>query len=172
MDLLFWRHAEAEDSYPDLARVLTRKGQRQAKEVGEWLNTQLPDNCKIIVSPAQRTQETAAAIGRKFKTVDSLAPDASPQDYLTAAEWPQAKQKILIVGHQPTIGGAISLLLYGEERALSIKKGQLWWLTTSDLTADSTEDDVIIRARQNAKIHDGDAKPLVKVRVVVSPEFL
>jgi phosphohistidine phosphatase len=33
------------------------------------------------------------------------------------------------VGHQPTLGEAASLLLFGETRALNIKKGGLLWLT-------------------------------------------
>ena len=36
---------------------------------------------------------------------------------------------MLVVGHQPTLGEAASLLLYGEARPMSIKKAGVVWLT-------------------------------------------
>jgi phosphohistidine phosphatase len=36
---------------------------------------------------------------------------------------------VLVVGHQPTLGQAAAMLLFGEERELSLKKGGLVWLT-------------------------------------------
>jgi len=36
---------------------------------------------------------------------------------------------VLVVGHQPTLGEAASLLLYGEARPMSIKKAGVVWLT-------------------------------------------
>ncbi|MDO8419662.1 MAG: histidine phosphatase family protein, partial [Rubrivivax sp.] len=45
MDLLLWRHAEAleaGEAQDDLDRALTRKGERQAQRVADWLNRQLP----------------------------------------------------------------------------------------------------------------------------------
>lgn len=32
--------------------------------MGEWLASQLPENCRILVSPALRTLQTAEALGR------------------------------------------------------------------------------------------------------------
>ena len=37
MDLIVWRHAEAEDGVPDLERKLTAKGRKQAERVAQWL---------------------------------------------------------------------------------------------------------------------------------------
>ena len=51
MDLILWRHAEAEDAAPgmsDLERALTTKGVKQARRMGQWLNSQLPDSCRIL----------------------------------------------------------------------------------------------------------------------------
>ena len=45
MDLILWRHAEAEeatDGMEDLARALTPKGEKQAARMGAWLDRQLP----------------------------------------------------------------------------------------------------------------------------------
>ena len=59
MDLILWRHADAVDSTPDLARQLTIKGRRQAKDMAGWLRARLPKQTRIIVSPAQRARQTA-----------------------------------------------------------------------------------------------------------------
>jgi phosphohistidine phosphatase len=42
MDLILWRHAEAEEGGPDLERKLTPKGRKQAKRVAAWLLQRLP----------------------------------------------------------------------------------------------------------------------------------
>ena len=41
MDLILWRHAEAIDGMPDLARKLTPKGAKQAREMAAWLRPRL-----------------------------------------------------------------------------------------------------------------------------------
>jgi len=49
MNLILWRHAEAEDFAPsDLARALTTKGRKQAQNVAKWLRTRLPDDALIL----------------------------------------------------------------------------------------------------------------------------
>jgi len=128
MDLILWRHAEAEMSEPDLQRALTPKGQKQARRMGQWLDAQLPAGCKILVSPAVRTVQTAEALGRKFKVVAPLAPGASAQDVLRAANWPHGKEPVLIVGHQPTLGQVAALLVGGADGDWDIKKATAWWI--------------------------------------------
>src|ERR1700712_5142701 len=101
MDLILWRHAEAEPGEPDFERALTVKGQKQARRMADWLTSQLPDSCKILASPARRTLQTVEALGRKYKIHTDLAPGAEPEEVLGAANWPAAKESVLIVGHQP-----------------------------------------------------------------------
>lgn len=132
MELLLWRHAEAEDGLPDLARALTAKGHKQAGKVATWLDRHLPGNCRVLVSPAQRAQQTAAALGRKFKTVPGLAPGASPAEVLQIAGWPHARETVLIVGHQPTLGEIAALLLGLGEAECSIRKGAVWWFSNRE----------------------------------------
>ena len=63
MDLILWRHTEAVDAtlrMPDAERTLTAKGERDAKRMAKWLNDRLPEDALILVSPAQRTQQTAS----------------------------------------------------------------------------------------------------------------
>ena len=132
MDLILWRHADAEAGEPDLERRLTSKGQKQAARMAEWLDRRLPDTCRILVSPAWRAQQTALALKRKFKTRDELAPDVVPESILGATHWPDGRETVVVVGHQPTLGRVAALLLAGEDREWSIAKGGLWWLSNRE----------------------------------------
>ena len=42
MDLILWRHTEAEDALPDATRELTGRGRKQAARMADWLNPGLP----------------------------------------------------------------------------------------------------------------------------------
>ncbi|MGA9911314.1 MAG: histidine phosphatase family protein, partial [Paraburkholderia sp.] len=56
MNLILWRHAEAEEfASGDLARALTTRGRKQAQNVAKWLRTRLPEDAVILASPAVRT---------------------------------------------------------------------------------------------------------------------
>ena len=140
MDLILWRHAEAEElaeGIDDPARGLTPKGERQARRVAEWLNRFMPASTRILVSPALRSQQTAQALERRFKTVAALDTDGSVEGLLAAARWPDSREPVLVVGHQPTLGLTAAYLMTGarlnshDASALtpwSIKKGSVWWL--------------------------------------------
>jgi phosphohistidine phosphatase len=132
VELLLWRHAEAEDGMPDLDRPLTPKGRKQAAKVATWLDRHLPDNCRVLVSPALRAQQTALALGRKMKTVQALAPGASVADVLRAAEWPEARECVLVVGHQPGLGEVAAYLLSSLEQDWSMKKGAVFWISNRE----------------------------------------
>ncbi|ABE50334.1 MULTISPECIES: SixA phosphatase family protein [Methylobacillus] len=129
MDIILWRHAEAEEGSPDLARQLTPKGEQQAARMAAWLKQHMPANMRILVSPAKRTQQTALALGMEFTTLDELAPGASPQVLLDAAGWPLGKDNVLIVGHQPTLGMAAAYAMTRRTQYWSVKKGAVWWIT-------------------------------------------
>lgn len=131
MELILWRHAEAELGEPeilDLARKLTPKGHKQAWKVGDWLDRNLPESCRILVSPAARTLQTAEALGRKFKIHPDLAPDQSAQALLAAANWPDSREPVLIIGHQPTLGLVAAQLIGGLPQEWSIRKANVWWI--------------------------------------------
>jgi phosphohistidine phosphatase len=127
MDLILWRHAEAEDGTPDHARKLTSKGIKQARKIAAFLHQHLPGEHRILVSPSTRTQQTVAALTDHFTLAPTIAPGASAQDVLQAAHWPNAKGSVLVVGHQPTLGEVAAQLLGCESSSLNIKKGALWW---------------------------------------------
>ncbi|MCV2363501.1 histidine phosphatase family protein [Paucibacter sp. DJ1R-11] len=132
MDLILWRHAEAEllaEGGTDMARRLTVKGERQAQRMAAWLNERLPDDCLVLSSPAARTHATALALGRDLHLLPALVPDAEPQALLDAAGWPESTQQtVLLVGHQPTLGRLAARLLAGQDQAWAVKKGAVWWL--------------------------------------------
>ena len=130
MDLLLWRHAEAEDGAPDAQRRLTRKGEKQAARMADWIRRHAPKNLRIVASPAVRCQQTAQALDRPFDTDERLAVDRSVSDLLAAAGWPDGKEKaVLVVGHQPTLGRAAARLLSGSEIEQPLKKGGVWWIS-------------------------------------------
>jgi phosphohistidine phosphatase len=128
MDLILWRHADAEDGFPDLERALTPKGHKQAARMAAWLREHLPDGTRVLVSPATRAQQTAEALTKSYETVDEIAPGAPHLAVLEAAGWPHAKGAVLVVGHQPTLGQAVAFLLSGEPEEWDMKKGAIFWL--------------------------------------------
>lgn len=128
MDLILWRHAEAEEGVVDLERRLTARGRKQAERVARWLHQRLPTRFTFLASPALRTRQTADALGIPYKTLPGLLPGASPDDALTTIGWPERRGAVLVVGHQPTLGGIAARLMTGEDADWAIKKGGLWWL--------------------------------------------
>ena len=153
MDLILWRHAEAHvlrDGQDDAERSLTTKGERQAQRMAEWLNQRLAQTTRILVSPALRTQQTAKALERKFKTLAALGPAGSADELLDAARWPGASEPVLVIGHQPALGIVIARLLAGQEQSWPVKKGAVWWL------------------RQRER-EDG---PQVNLQAVMGPDYL
>lgn len=142
MDLILWRHADAEPGSPDIARRLTPKGVKQAQDVARWLQSRLTQSPRILVSPAQRTLQTASALSEAYEIMAELAPGASAASILAAAGWPHGRQTIL-VGHQPSLGEVASLLIAGVPLPWSIKKGAVWWI--SQRTRDG-EQQIVLRA--------------------------
>jgi len=150
MDLILWRHADAEEGARDMERKLTSKGRRQAVRVAEWLIAQLPTRYAVLSSPARRARETADALGVRYKISERLAPGAAPSDILEAAGWPSHKGALVVVGHQPDLGRVAAVLLAGAEAEWSVKKGGLWWLTR----------------------RERDSKAQVVVRAVIAPDLI
>jgi len=136
MNLILWRHAAAEDAPAaegdDLGRALTKRGRKQAEIMAAWLNARLPADFELLVSPAVRTRQTAEALQARFRIVAELSPGASPQDVLTAVNWPRGRGTVVVVGHQPTLGMVAALLLSGTPAAWAIKKGAIWWIVSRD----------------------------------------
>jgi phosphohistidine phosphatase len=132
MDLILWRHADAEDGTPDLERKLTAKGRKQAEHVAAWLKQRLPARYSLLASPAVRAQQTAEALGEKIRTVAALAPGASPRQVIEAVSWPDRDGTVVVVGHQPDLGRVAAWLVAGSQGGWSVKKGGLWWISSRE----------------------------------------
>jgi len=150
MDLILWRHAEADEHADDLRRRLTSKGRKQAARAAEWLLQRLPARFTLVSSPAVRAHQTAQALATPIKVEQSLAPGAAPKAIIAAAGWPDYKGAVVVVGHQPDLGRALAQIMAASQGPWSIKKGSFWWISN--------------------RVRDGDAQ--VVVRAVVSPDLL
>ncbi|MBM3394935.1 MAG: histidine phosphatase family protein [Betaproteobacteria bacterium] len=143
MDLILWRHTEAEDGSPDISRALTPCGQQQATAMAEWLSARLPQAPNILCSPAERCQQTALALSPTFTTLPEISPGASFRTLLRATGWPKESGLIVLVNHQPTLGELVAYLLCGEPRAWKVRRGAIWWLS---LQRRSTHTHVTLKA--------------------------
>ena len=159
MDLILWRHADAGEpaegeGVDDLQRPLSPRGQKQAKRMADWLNGFLPDSTRILCSPALRTRQTADALGRKVRTVAALAPGASHSQALAAARWPDSREPVLLVGHQPMLGQLAAYLMGGpatlDAPPWAVRKGAVWWLRQRE--RDGVSEVVLVSVRTPEKL--------------------
>ncbi len=148
MNLILWRHAEAEDHVAsDLARQLTPRGRKQAQGIAKWLKLRIDDDAVFLASPATRTIQTVEAFSDQYRVVDSLAPGTSAQAVLDAAGWPEGiAETVIMIGHQPTLGRVAALLLTGHEAEWSVKKSGIWWFQSRMRHGDGQ---VVLRAVLN-----------------------
>jgi phosphohistidine phosphatase len=150
MELILWRHADAEDAAPgkpDDERALTAKGEQQAARMAAWIGKRLAQGATVMASPARRAQQTARALTRRFETRRELGTAADAGAVLKAAGWPKGNGAVVVVGHQPTLGQAAALALTGRTSDWPVRKGAVWWIESRD---------------------DGD----VTVRAVISPDIV
>jgi phosphohistidine phosphatase len=132
MDLILWRHADAEAGSPDQERKLTAKGRRQAARMANWLQERLPNGVRVLSSPALRAQLTARALGEDFEVVNALDVAGDARALLEACGWPAADATVVAVGHQPTLGQAAAFAMTGKADDWSLRKGAIIWLEARD----------------------------------------
>ncbi|MBN3859027.1 MAG: histidine phosphatase family protein [Neisseriaceae bacterium] len=136
MELLLWRHAEAEDNPDDMKRHLTKKGLQQAEKMVKWITKHFPNEHTVWVSEAIRTQETANFLKHKPAIKPHLNPSSSAAIILNDILNNIFSENLIIVGHQPWIGDLTAHLIYNTHynsyanRPLywSFKKASIWWL--------------------------------------------
>ena len=130
MELILWRHAEAEVRQPRQAdgdRELTGQGRKQARKMAGWLRERLKGRYELLVSPAARTRQTAEALTETFGISEDLAPEATARRMLEASGWPDREGTLIVVGHRPGLNRLASLLITGRESEWEMKKGSVWW---------------------------------------------
>ena len=132
MELILWRHADAEDPGPkgDLARELTKKGRKQAEKMAEWLRPRLEGRWLVISSPAARAVQTVTALDFDYEVRPGLDPGKGPNDVLREAGWPRG-ERVIAVGHNPTFAEIATRLIGGSEE-VAFKKGAVWWFATRE----------------------------------------
>src|SRR5689334_1883960 len=91
MELILWRHADAEDGEDDAARKLTSKGVAQAERVARWLDRHVAAEAVMLVSPATRARETAKPLARTQRVEKEVGTATSAARLLKAAGWPRGK---------------------------------------------------------------------------------
>ena len=67
MDLVLWRHAEAQEwveGCDDMARTLTLRGEKQAARMAAWLDRQLPEGTRKVLAGKKFVAESLGQEGR------------------------------------------------------------------------------------------------------------
>jgi phosphohistidine phosphatase len=141
MDLILWRHA---------------------------LDQHLPDSCRILTSPAQRAQQTVQVLKRRSRTLPDLAQGATVSAVLAASGWPDSREPVLIVAHQPTLGAVAAFLLSGQEASWSMRKGAVWWLSNRVREGTSA---VVLKAMIGPDFVCGAAQPGLRTSPDLTPSL-
>jgi phosphohistidine phosphatase len=139
-DLYLLRHGIAVDpgapGMRDLDRPLTPKGEKRIKQIARCLARLDLKLERIATSPLLRARATAEIVARELglrhlvETSDVLAVGSSAD---AIDEWLRERheERLLLVGHNPTLSDLIALLVAGSDRALvcDLKKGGIAALT-------------------------------------------
>lgn len=149
MEILLVRHGLAGKpdaaAYPDDdQRPLTPKGRKEFKRAGKGLRGLRLKTEKILVSPAQRTRETAELLARSLDlaekdilVVPELHHAVAPASALARLSRLRLPRRIALVGHEPWLGEFLSILVAGDTRArFGFAKGGAAMVETTALDKD------------------------------------
>lgn len=126
------RHAEAvegSDSLLDQWRYLTEKGRAAAEKVSSAIVKLGPKPRLTVTSPLTRAIQTAEIAAskacRKNIVVASplLLPDADASDVITYLKGCGDAKRVMLVGHEPQLGGLVATLLGRSDVEITLKKG-------------------------------------------------
>ena len=96
MELILWRHAEAEDGAEDLKRELTKRGKRQSEIMAQWLRPLIVGDWHILVSPAKRTLQTVKPLDLAFDVREALGRQRPPHVVCRRTDLCPLSQKTLV----------------------------------------------------------------------------
>lgn len=119
--VLIMRHGEAAPGFPDHARPLTPRGEREAETMARWLASRIEQGelarPTLYASPYLRAQQTAQrisdALGAPLNTLPFITPEDPPGD---VSEWllnHPFDTPIMLVSHMPLVGDLAGLLVEG-----------------------------------------------------------
>ena len=146
MWLGFLRHGIAEDLRPGLSdadRDLTPEGRAEMARVGRGLLALDLRLDMILTSPLKRAVETADIVARSLKLQervvinDQLAYDFSWRALQGMVERYPRAQRVLLVGHEPTLSATVSAMIGGG--SLKLKKGSLAVVKTESIAPGAGE---------------------------------
>ncbi|MEB3788112.1 MAG: histidine phosphatase family protein [Desulfurococcales archaeon] len=103
----FMRHGEAEQGGPDSERRLTVEGRRQVEAAA----SAFPFKPRIIYSsPLARAVETAEILARLYNVEVKVVEDLSPGAFSTSVALKLARERAVLVGHNPSMSRVVSAL--------------------------------------------------------------
>ena len=114
----------------DDVRPLTEKGIKRMREIACGLRALDLDLESIVTSPLVRAKETAEivaeALGRSVR-LETSSVLATGSDPATIERWllTRAEERLMLVGHNPTLSDLVSLLVVGARKSpvCELKKG-------------------------------------------------
>ena len=126
-------------------KVLIIDADMRKPQQGEIFNVPNDRGLSTILAESPEGEiQTMEAFGDRYRVVKELAPGASAQAVLDAAEWPRGvAETVVVVGHQPTLGRVAASLMTGHEAEWTLKKGGIWWFQQRSRAGD---DQVVLRA--------------------------
>jgi phosphohistidine phosphatase len=139
-ELYILRHGIAVDpgstGMPDDERPLTEKGVKRMRQVADGLCTLDLNLDRIVTSPLPRAKATAEIVADALDARDRLETSKVLQTGSDAARverWlrDRAEDRLMLVGHNPTLSDLVSLLVLGATMPLicDLKKGGIAALT-------------------------------------------
>jgi len=129
--LVLLRHGIAEDpsaEKKDEDRGLTKEGHARMKQIARGLHYALPEAQVIYSSPLLRAVQTALWVSKGYQsrvtinTSDALAPGASPKQFRALID-SIPEQRVILVGHEPTLTMNMAALVGIGVVKLELKKG-------------------------------------------------
>ena len=151
MDLILWRHAEAEPGEPDLGRRLTAKGIQQAERMAEVARPpSAGDDARAGESGRSRAADGARAEAQVPRRARARARARRRRRCWTPRDGRTRASPCSSSGISPRSARWRRSCLTGEEAPWSVRKGAVWWLSH--------------------RVRDGVASTVLKV--VIGPDFV
>ena len=118
MDLWLVRHGEAMSARENPARPLTPKGVRSVSAIAETLAGKMGSLDLVAASGKRRALETAAILAEaagypvdRIAETAVLSPNATPEMFLAFLKESEEAQRLLCVGHLPSIAAIAAYIL-------------------------------------------------------------
>ena len=124
------RHGDAADGSPDAERPLTKKGERQARAVGEALKALGVELDACLTSPKLRAAETARLACEPLGVDPRQEPKLAGGPFDAEALAAGLGDDVLLVGHDPDFSMAVHSLTGAQVR---MKKGGLAGIEKGEL---------------------------------------